>query len=42
MMSLAEKTNFVSVDDYLAAAEVATNKSEYIDGWLPACPARYL
>ncbi len=30
-MSPAEKTNLVSVDDYLAAEELATNKSEYVD-----------
>ncbi len=35
-MSTAEQPNFVSVDDYLAAEELATIKSEYIDGWVRA------
>lgn len=35
-MSPAEKSNFVSVDDYLAAEELAVTKSEYIDGWVRA------
>lgn len=35
-MSPAEKANFVSVDDYLSAEELAVTKSEYIDGWVRA------
>ncbi len=35
-MSTAEQPNFVTVDDYLAAEELATTKSEYIDGWVRA------
>jgi len=35
-MSSAEKLEFVSVNDYLAAEEIAVTKSEYIDGWVRA------
>jgi Uma2 family endonuclease len=35
-MSTAEKLEFVSVEDYLAAEEIARTKSEYIDGWVRA------
>lgn len=35
-MSSAEQPCFVSVDDYLAAEEFASTKSEYIDGWVRA------
>lgn len=35
-MSTAEIPEFVSVDDYLAAEELATTRSEYIDGWVRA------
>ncbi|MFZ4082520.1 MAG: Uma2 family endonuclease [Pirellula sp.] len=35
-MSSAEKLEFVSVKDYLAAEEIARTKSEYIDGWVRA------
>ena len=35
-MSTAEEPNFVSVDDYLVAEELATIKSEYINGWVRA------
>jgi len=35
-MSTAEQPEFVTVDDYLAAEELATTKSEYIDGWVRA------
>ena len=35
-MSSAEKLEFVSVEDYLAAEEIARTKSEYIDGWVRA------
>ena len=35
-MSSAEKLEFVSVKDYLAAEDFARTKSEYIDGWVRA------
>lgn len=35
-MSTAEVPRFVTVEDYLAAEEVAFTKSEYIDGWVRA------
>jgi Uma2 family endonuclease len=35
-MSTAEIPEYVSVDDYLAAEELATTRSEYIDGWVRA------
>jgi Uma2 family endonuclease len=35
-MGPAEETNFVSVDDYLSAEEMAVTRSEYIDGWVRA------
>jgi Uma2 family endonuclease len=35
-MSSAEQPSFVSVEDYLAAEELATTKSEYINGWVRA------
>lgn len=35
-MSSAEKPDFVSVEDYLAAEEIAVTKSEYIEGWVRA------
>ncbi len=35
-MSSAEQPSFVSVDDYLAAEELATTRSEYVDGWVRA------
>lgn len=35
-MSTAEQPEFIIVDDYLAAEELADTKSEYIDGWVRA------
>ena len=35
-MSNAEQPSFVSVEEYFAAEELATTKSEYIDGWVRA------
>lgn len=35
-MSTAEQPQFMSVEDYLAAEELAETKSEYIDGWVRA------
>jgi len=35
-MSGAEVPRFVTVDDYLAAEELAFSKSEYVDGWVRA------
>ncbi len=35
-MRTAEQPSFVAVDDYLAAEEIASSKSEYIDGWVRA------
>lgn len=35
-MSSAERTAFVTVDDYLAMEESARTKSEYVDGWVRA------
>lgn len=35
-MSTADQPQFTSVDDYLAAEELADTKSEYIDGWVRA------
>ncbi len=35
-MSTAEEPIFVSVADYLVAEELATIKSDYIDGWVRA------
>ena len=35
-MSSAESLEFVAVQDYLAAEEIARTKSEYIDGWVRA------
>jgi Uma2 family endonuclease len=35
-MSGAEVPRFVTVDDYLAAEELAFGKSEYVDGWVRA------
>jgi Uma2 family endonuclease len=35
-MSTAEEPNFVSVDDYLVAEELANSKCDYIDGWVRA------
>jgi Uma2 family endonuclease len=36
MMSSAEKPKHLSVEEYLAAEEIAFTKSEYIDGWVRA------
>ncbi len=36
IMSTAQVPEYVSVDDYLAAEEIATIKSEYIEGWIRA------
>ena len=33
-MSSAEKTVYVTVEEYLAAEEIALEKSEYIEGWV--------
>jgi Uma2 family endonuclease len=35
-MSMVEVPEFVSVDDYLASEEIATTRSEYIEGWVRA------
>lgn len=35
-MSTAEKSEFVSIDDYLAAEATASTRSEYVDGWVRA------
>ena len=35
-MSTANNPEFISVDDYLAAEELATTRSEYINGWVRA------
>jgi len=35
-MSTAEQPEFVTAEDYLATEELATTKSEYIDGWVRA------
>jgi Uma2 family endonuclease len=35
-MSSAESTQFVSVDDYLAAEEISEIRSEYVEGWVRA------
>ena len=35
-MSTAEIPDFVSVEDYLAYEEIATSRSEYIEGWVRA------
>lgn len=35
-VSTAEKPEFVTVDDYLAAEELTTTKHEYIEGWVRA------
>ncbi len=35
-MSTAEQPEFVTVEDFLAAEESATTKSEFIDGWVRA------
>ena len=35
-MSGAEKIEFTSVDEYLAAELLAQTKSEYVDGWIRA------
>jgi Uma2 family endonuclease len=35
-MSTAENPQFIPVDEYLAAEEVARTKSEYIEGWVRA------
>ncbi|TWU16827.1 hypothetical protein Poly21_40340 [Allorhodopirellula heiligendammensis] len=36
MMSTAERSEFTTVDEYLAAEELSDTKSEYIDGWVRA------
>lgn len=35
-MSIAERPEWVSVEDYLAAEEVARVRSEYVEGWVRA------
>ncbi|XZE36127.1 Uma2 family endonuclease [Pirellulaceae bacterium SH501] len=35
-MSSAERPNYFSVDEYLAAEEFVLTKSEYVDGWVRA------
>ncbi len=35
-MSTAEQPEFVSIEAYLDAEELAVTKSEYIDGWVRA------
>jgi Uma2 family endonuclease len=35
-MSVAEVTEFVTVEDYLATENAALTKSEYVDGWVRA------